>query len=54
MTAEQHLKVLEEMGEIKVNNMTIIVFADDDDEIPQVVSDYVTHFSRKGYTIIWR
>ena len=54
MTAEQHLKVLEEMGEIKVKGLTIIVFADDDGGIPQVVSDYMTHFSRKGYNIIWR
>jgi hypothetical protein len=54
MTAEQHLIVLEDKGEIKVKGNKIIVFTDDDGEVSQVVSDYMAHFSRKGYEISYR
>ena len=54
MTAEEHLKVLEDKYEIKVKGMTIIVFPDEDGEVSQVVSDYMVCFSRKGYKILYR
>ena len=54
MTAEQHLKILEDRYAIKVKGQKIIVFTDEDGEVEQVVEDYMTHFYRKGYEIIWR
>ena len=54
MTAEQHLVVLEDKGEIKVKGNVIIVYTDDDGEVSQAVSDYMKHFADKGYTIIYR
>lgn len=54
MTAEQHLVVLMDKGEIKVKDNVIIAYTDDDGEVSQVVSDYMKHFADKGYTIIYR
>lgn len=54
MTAEQHLMMLVDKGEIKVKDHTIIVYTDDDGETSQVVADYMVHFSRKGYAIIYK
>lgn len=54
MSAEQHLMVLQDKGEIKVKGTTIIVYTDDDGETSQVVSDYMAHFDRIGYTIIYK
>lgn len=54
MSAEQHLMVLEDKGEIKVKGTTITVYTDDDGETTQTVSDYMTHFARKGYKIIYK
>lgn len=54
MSAEQHLRVLEDKGEIRVKATTIIVYTDDDGEVSQAVSDYMTHFARKGYNIIYK
>lgn len=54
MSAEKHLMVLADMGEIKVKGNKITVFVEEDEDmIPQVVRDYVKHFSRKGYEIFY-
>lgn len=54
MTAEKHVKVLEDRHSIKVVDKHIIVFTDDDGEVEQVVSDYMTYCARNGYTIEYR
>lgn len=54
MTAEQHLMILEERYEVKVKGTTIIVYTDEDGETTQVVKDYMVHFVRKGYKIIYK
>ena len=54
MTAIEHLKVLEDKGEIKVKGKAITVFTDDDGETSQTVSDYMTYCARNGYSITWR
>ena len=54
MTAEQHLMILEERYEVKVKGTTITVYTDEDGETTQVVKDYMVHFTRKGYTIIYK
>jgi hypothetical protein len=54
MTAEQHMKVMEERGEIKIKGMAVTVFTDDDGETSQMVRDYAHYWARKGYTVIYR
>lgn len=54
MSAEQHLMVMQDKGEIKVKGTTITVYTDEDGETIQVVKDYMVHFARKGYTIIYK
>lgn len=54
MTAEMFLKVMEDKGEIKVKGMAITVYTDEDGEVSQMVSDYMKHFYKKGYSITYR
>jgi len=54
MTAEKHVRILEDRYAIKVNGKHITVFTDEDGEVEQVVSDYMTYCARNGYTIEYR
>ena len=54
MTAEEHMKVLEDRGEIRVKGKTVIVFTDDDGETSQMVQDYSHYWYKNNYTVIWR
>ena len=54
MTAQEHMMVMEDRGEIRVNGMTVTVFTDDDGETSQMVRDYAHYWARKGYTVIYR
>ena len=54
MTAEQHMRVMEDRGEIRVKNNTVTVFTDDDGETSQMVRDYAHYWARKGYTVNYR
>lgn len=54
MTAEEHMKVMEDRGEIKVKGMTVIVFTDEDGETSQMVRDYANYWARKNYTVIYQ
>lgn len=54
MSAEQHLMVMQDKGEIKVKGTTITVYTDEDGETSQMVADYMVHFTRKGYKVIYR
>jgi dienelactone hydrolase len=54
MTAEEHMKVMEDRGEIRIKGMTVIVFTDEDGETSQMVRDYARYWARKGYTVIYR
>lgn len=54
MTAEEHMKVMEDRGEIKIKGKTIIVFPDDDGEISKMVCDYTHYWIRNNYTVVYR
>lgn len=54
MSAEQHMKVMEDRGEIKVKGKTVIVFTDEDGETSQMVRDYESYWAKKNYEVIYR
>ena len=54
MTAEEHMKVMEDRGEIRVKGNAVIIFTDDDGETSQMVRDYAHYWARKGYTVTYR
>ena len=54
MTAREHMMVMEDRGEIRVKDNTVIVFTDEDGETSQMVRDYTCYWVRKGYTVIYR
>jgi dienelactone hydrolase len=54
MTAREHMMVMEDRGEIRVKDNTVIVFTDEDGETSQMVRDYARYWARKGYTVIYR
>lgn len=54
MTAQEHMMVMEDRGEIKINDMMVIVFTDEDGETSQMVHDYESYWARKGYTVVYR
>lgn len=54
MNAEQHMMILQDKGEIRIQGKTIIVYTDDDGEATQAVNDYIVYAMRKGYKVIYR
>ena len=54
MTAREHMMVMEDRGEIRVKDNTVIVFTDEDGETSQMVRDYARYWARKGCTVIYR
>ena len=54
MTAEEHMMVMEDRGEIRVKGNAVTVFTDEDGEVSQMVKDYAHYWARKGYTVIYR
>ena len=54
MSAEQHMKVMEDRGEKKKKKKTIIVFTDEDGETSQMVRDYESYWAKKNYEVIYR
>lgn len=54
MTAEEHMIVMEDRGEIRVKGNVVVVFTDDDGETSQMVRDYAHYWVRKGYMVIYR
>lgn len=54
MSAEQHLRMLEDRGEIKVKGMTVTAYTDEDGDVTQEVDNYMTYCARKGYKVVYR
>lgn len=54
MTAEEHMMVMEDRGEIRVKGNAVTVFVDEDGETSQMVRDYAHYWARKGYTVTYR
>ena len=54
MSADKHMKILEDRHYIKVADKHIIVFTDEDGETEQVVNDYMKYCAHNGYTIEYR
>ena len=54
MTAEQHMMVMEDRGEIRVKGNAVTVFVDEDGETSQMVRDYAHYWARKGYIVTYR
>lgn len=54
MTAREHMRIMEDRGEIKINGYIVTVFTDEDGETSKMVRDYSVFWYKNGYTVIYK